>query len=137
MIQKETLKAQHSELIGMVGELSRELDPTVLKHNASKASDMLKRFTSRLQFHLNMEDKFVYPMLLIKDNEDVKTITRNFVEEMGSLLEAYTEFAGKWDTPEKIEAGPEGFVSEIKGIFAALGRRIEKEDKELYTLLGD
>ena len=85
MLQTESFRTQHSELLGMVGELSKELDPALLQRNASNAHRMLRLFTERLKFHLNMEDKLFYPKLLNQADEKIKSTAQRYIDEMGSI----------------------------------------------------
>jgi len=45
-----------------------------------------------------------------------------------------TAFAARWSSGEVIAAAPARFRTEADGVFAALGRRIERENEQLYPL---
>ena len=44
---------------------------------------------------------------------------------------------GSWTKAFAIQQNPEEFVEATKGIFDARGKRIEKEDSELYVLVDE
>lgn len=52
---------------------------------------------------------------------------------IGAVVKAY---ADKWND-EAMCASPDEFVTETRGLIAALGARIERENKELYPLADD
>lgn len=135
MIAIESFKQHHKELLLVATEITRLLNTEALKKDSSAVRSQLSKLAGKLSVHLAMEDKSLYPLFLNHKNEMIKETVSRFMQEMGGIKDAFMEYNRKWTMAVSIQNDPEAFIRETKGIFAALAKRIDKEDKELYTLV--
>ncbi|MGI5070774.1 hemerythrin domain-containing protein [Treponema pectinovorum] len=105
-----------------------------VKENAAEIALNINKMTGIIKMHLASEDKLLYPELLASKSENVKKITKQYMDEMGDLYKAYGNFAEEFRTPSKIEENSQKFVESFKAVEAALNTRIAREEKELYPL---
>jgi len=120
--------------MSLATELSRLLLATKLAKDAAQAHKLLTELTGKLIVHLAAEDQVLYPQLLKAKNPRTQTMAKRFITEMGSIAQAFKSYVVKWGSPASIQANPEAFVTETKGIISALGERIRKENTQLYPL---
>lgn len=71
----------------------------------------------------------------IKEKKAVANDKSN-VDEMGYIKEAFANIGAEWPIPKAIENDPLSFSQEIKELFTALIRHIQKEKAELYPVVG-
>jgi len=137
MINTELFYQQHDELIEMATAISAECDSDA--NVVEKADDIrrsINRMMGKLGVHLAIEDDYLYPRLKSHPDPLVRETTARFEREMFGLKPAFRTFKEKW-TSDEIRLDPHGFRSEITGLFAALGHRVECENIQLYPYLGD
>lgn len=137
MSATSNLRKQHNDLLAIATELSTKLKPETLSENASEARTMLSKLAGKLQVHLSMEDKSLYPALLKHSDESIKKTAESFIAEMGGIGTVLKKYLDKWHSAEAIQSDANGFITETGGIFNALSKRIEKEDRELYPLVDE
>ena len=137
MSQTKVFRDQHEELLAIVSEISNHLDQDKLGKSAAEVRSLLSKLFAKLGIHLAMEDKALYPKLLESNDESVKTMAKEFMEEMGGIGEALKNYRAKWPTHFSIEKAPVEFIKETKGIFIALGTRIDRENSQLYVKLDE
>jgi len=127
----DNFKRQHQELLGLVGELAAKVkaDPG----DAKGLRTLLSALSGKLTVHLAMEDKALYPRLLQVDADNSRGLARAFQQEMGGLADSFAQFNQKWQTGA-IAADPGGFARATQDLASALGRRIARENAELYPL---
>ena len=123
----DKFRQQHEEILGIVGELNEQLKA---KADAQALRAVLSNLAGKLNFHLAMEDKALYPRIMEKDAR-ANALARKFMEEMGGLGEAFAAYNAKWQVTA-IRKDPEGFATETRKVFVALGKRIARETAELY-----
>lgn len=122
-------RQQHDEILELVGELTRGLKANA---DAETLRGVLSNLAGKLNFHLAMEDKALYPRILKMDAK-ASAMAGKFMEEMGGLGEAFSNYNNKWQV-SAIRSDPAGFASATHKVFAALGKRIARENAELYPL---
>lgn len=88
--------------------------------------------SASIKLHLAVEDRVVYPALANSGRPELAAMGRFYQEEMGGLAQAYTEFAGRWNLPNRVAADPAGFRKEANAVFKALFLRAKREESELY-----
>lgn len=125
----DKFRQQHDEILGLVGDLNAKLKA---RADAQDLRGTLSSLAGKLNFHLAMEDKALYPRLMTMDARTSKVAGR-FMEEMGGLGEVFTTYNNRWQV-SAIRSDPEGFAVETRKVFTALGKRIARENAELYPL---
>ena len=135
MAKSDRFTKQHDELLVLANELAATLDAAQLTENATKARSILNKLAGKLLLHLGAEDQFLYPHLLASGDAETKRIAQQFVDEMGGISQAFVTYNNKWKASANIQADATGFINETKAIYAALAKRIEKENTILYPLM--
>lgn len=129
----ENFRRQHDELLQIVGEIVPQLQAEALAKNASTVRSQLSQLAGKLNVHLAMEDKSLYPMLIAHPDAAIAAKATAFSVEMGNIKEAFGGYMKRWATAALIQQSPKEFVSETNSIFATLGQRIERENNDLYA----
>ena len=133
MAYTDNFRRQHQEILDIVGEMHGRLKPEQAAADPKALRSLLSALAGKLTLHLAMEDKALYPRPVERDFENSRAIANAFSQEMGGLAQAFASYNQKWQATA-IGADPSGFVRETQDVFAALGRRIGRENKELYPL---
>jgi hemerythrin-like domain-containing protein len=134
MINVDNFRQQHREIMQVVSDISPRLVAERLKEDASGVRSMISALAGKLLVHLAMEDRSLYPTLTGSGDKAVVSLARAFMDEMGDLKVVFNDYLKKWPTAMAIQADVNAFISDTRGIFNALGRRVEREDKELYGM---
>lgn len=125
----DKFRQQHDEILALAGDIQQELKA---KGDAQALRTLLSSLAGKLNFHLAMEDQALYPRIMKLDPKAKELATR-FVSEMGGLAQAFGAYNAKWQT-SAIRNDPAGFAEETREIFVALGKRVARENAELYPL---
>ena len=134
MALSDIYRRQHDELLTMAGSLSESLNPESLKKDPKNTLMILAQFSAKLNVHLAMEDKALYPKLIASNNEQCQKTARQFQDEMGGIKAVFEAYTAKWSNSNAISSDTDAFIQESKDLIQALAGRIEKENTTLYTL---
>jgi hypothetical protein len=126
----DKFRVQHNEILAIATEITKSIDA---KAEAAVTRKMLSGLAGKLNFHLAMEDKALYPRLMEKKGSDANAMATKFMHEMGGLGDAFTAYNNKWQV-SAIRNDPVGFSRETRAVFSALSQRIARENRELYPL---
>jgi iron-sulfur cluster repair protein YtfE (RIC family) len=135
MKQTDRFHKQHNELLELAKKIDELLVPEQLANDATEVRRCLSDLVGKLRMHLAAEDNALYPSLLKHENEEVKAIAQQFIDEMGNIGAVLASYLEKWSSHLPIQDNPMDFIKETRGIFSALADRIEKEDNKLFPLL--
>jgi hypothetical protein len=127
-------REQHAALVKGIGAIQRLARPAELSTRAPELLRLLMELAGQLKLHLALEDESLYPKLVKATDPKTAEIARRFQREMGGLRRAFEAFLADWSTVAKLQADPARFVEAWGGIVKALGARVEREEKELYSL---
>jgi hypothetical protein len=126
----DKFKGQHDEILAIAGEitdkLKRKPDPAAIRK-------LLSNLAGKVNFHLAMEDKALYPRLMEHKDASAKALATKFMKDMGGLAQVFTDYNNKWQV-SAIKSDPDGFSTETRKVFGALAHRISRENAELYPL---
>ena len=131
----DNFRKQHVEILETVNEILGSMDATSLEKDATKIRHLLSKIAGKINVHLAMEDKSLYPKMINHDSEKVRKIAKTYMNEMSNINQKFKNYISKWPNPMVIQADSRAFIRETREIFAALQRRIERENVELYPLL--
>jgi iron-sulfur cluster repair protein YtfE (RIC family) len=126
----DKFRSQHNEILVVAKEMTAELKGTA---DAAVLRKLLSNLAGKLNFHLAMEDQALYPRLMERKDSDAKAMATRFMTEMGGLGKVFTTYNEKWQV-SVIRKDPAGFAGETQAVFAALTKRIARENTELYPL---
>lgn len=129
----DNFRRQHQEILAVVGEIQARLKPDVVRNDPKALRTLLSALAGKLSIHLAMEDKALYPRMIQADVENSGAMATAFQNEMGSIGQVFSAHNQKWQAGQ-IGADPGGFVRETQDLFGALGKRIERENSQLYPL---
>lgn len=135
MSKTKMFRDQHDDLLKAASKLKAELNADKLGRDAVPAKSALAQLLGKLSVHLAMEDKSLYPQLLKHSDQRVQTTASRFVSEMGAIGKVLGDYQKAWPSDAAIQQNPRGFVQQTGTILEALGRRIEKENSELYKMV--
>ena len=128
----DKFRQQHTEILAVVGELNDKIKANA---DAQVLRTVLSNLAGKLNFHLAMEDKALYPRFLRQAGE-AQAVAKRFQAEMGDLGGAFQAYNLRWQVTA-IRNDPAGFAAETHRVFQALGKRIGRENAELYPLADD
>ncbi len=125
---------QHSELLAIAGRLSKAIAGKLADIGPAKAAfDIVLELAAKLSTHLAAEDKFLYPKMKTVAG-DAGSVASRLEIEMGHVKTAFGDYRKKWGTVNAIQANGAAFCSDTSGLIAALGKRIDVENRQLYPL---
>ncbi|MDJ0278338.1 hemerythrin domain-containing protein [Sphingomonas sp. 2R-10] len=128
-LRRETLVAEHAELLAVIGDL--------LRHAARRpqpVADIAQlrwRLSRLLLAHLAKEDRLLHPMLQRGGDPVAAALSHRFEEEMGGLSDGFKAYMQDWDA-QRIAADPGGFETATRSLATALSDRIRREETQLY-----
>jgi Hemerythrin HHE cation binding domain len=135
MARTDKFRSQHAELVQAAADFSKLLSPAQLGKDGGPARQQLAQLAGKLNVHLAMEDKSLYPGLLRHKDPAVQAKAKKFIDEMGGIKKAFAAYSGKWPSAAAIQANAGGFVQETQALFGVLAQRIQAEDNDLYKLV--
>ncbi|HEX2544178.1 MAG TPA: hemerythrin domain-containing protein [Ramlibacter sp.] len=127
----DKFRTQHDEILQLAGEITEQLKRKDM--DAAVVRKQLSNLAGKVNFHLAMEDKALYPRLIERKGTRAETTATKFQTEMGGLAQVFTEYNNKWQL-SAIRADAAGFGNETRKVFGALAHRIARETSELYPL---
>lgn len=134
MAMTDSYRRQHNELLEMATKLAGKLSVDIVTKEASDIVSVLSQFGSKLNMHLTMEDKALYPKLMSSGNTKTAQVAKDYMAEMGGIKQVVEKYLNSWALSKNIIAEPQKFIDESKGIISALKTRIDKENNILYPL---
>lgn len=135
MSQIKNFQEQHTKVLQIVGEISSLLKGGQVARDAQQLRQLLSKLAGVINIHLAMEDKSLYPALLTHQNAVVRSTAKKFMDEMGSIRQAFESYMRKWPASTSIQNNPTEFARETANLFNALSKRIARENSELYPLV--
>lgn len=133
----EKFRVQHGEIMEVVTEIRSHLVRDKITADATEVSRLLARFMGKLNVHLAMEDKNLYPKLLSHDDAHVQSMTQKFITEMGGIADAVGDYKARWSSARVMQAEPDEFIAQTRRLFSALEKRVKSENTILYKALDD
>ena len=134
MFKTDIYRKQHDELLAVAGKIAPLLNSNDTTTKTNELLENLGELAAKLNTHLTMEDKALYPKLLSSNSEETIKTTNDFIEEMGGIKKVFEGYVSEWANPTAIKTRSDEFITATQGLFAALTQRIDKENTVLYPL---
>ncbi len=133
----EIIQRQHAEILQLAQKISMYDSIPKVREHAFDISLLLGALSGKLMMHLASEDQFIYPCLMEKQDPKIQETSKQFASEMGSLAQVFGKYKNKYLGDSKITNAPGEFLGESGKVMEAIGKRIAREEKDLYPLLDD
>src|SRR4051812_41362316 len=88
----DKFRTQHDEILAIAGEITDKLKTNA---DAAVVRKLLSSMAGKVNFHLAMEDKALYPRLLQADSK-AQSLANKFSKEMGGLAQVFVDYNAKW-----------------------------------------
>ena len=134
-LRTATFRKQHEGIIEIVDSILMSMDPEVLKNNSHGIRKLLTKLSNNVKIHLILEDTALYPILANSDDDKVREISRQYMEEMGIISNSYTSYVEKWSAGSSIKDNTAIFITETKELLGSLLNRIDRENNGLYQII--
>ena len=118
----------------LAAKLQAELVPGRVAADPAAARRLLARFRGLLLVHAAMENDALYPSLLDHRDANVRARARALFDEVGTIYDGVRQHGERWASPERIQAEATVFVQETLALLKTLGKRMARENAELYPL---
>lgn len=135
MINLTNLTRQHTTIMDEVNLIEDEIRKPLI--NTDETALHINLLAGHLKMHLMSEDKYLYPDLLVCSDKEIQTMAKQYMDEMGNLSETYKEYKNNYNVGSKIIENQNKFKNDTIKIVNELKKRIDKEEKGLYTLIKD
>lgn len=122
----------HGILVDLIGKVRSSAIAGDYEHNAK----YIRKFKLMLNEHLLEENLRLYTYLghCLKDDTEGNELMQEMRKEMGSIGRAVSQFIRHYEEFGVDARNVNKFIEELDGITAALGDRIAREERSLYTL---
>lgn len=129
----ETLKHQHRIVIDMATKILNSINKD--SQNIDVISISLRILAGKVREHVGLEDREIYPRLMISSDSTISSLATKYKHDIGGLLPKFNFYMENWLDKTKIKNNLTDFIKDTNEILNALLTRIETEDKELYPLI--
>ena len=126
----DKFRVQHEEILAMTGEIIEKIKS---QPDAPAIRKLLSNLAGKVNFHLAMEDKALYPRLMQRKDTHANALATKFMTDMGGLAAVFAAYNAKWQV-SAIKSDPATFANETRKVFGALAHRIQRENTDLYPL---
>lgn len=131
----ENFRRQHAELLGLAAEIGGRLTPDAVSGGAPELRRLLAQFAGRLNIHARMENEALYPRLFEHHDARVRAQADALFAEVGTIYQAFGALLEEWPSAAAIEQRPLEFIRQTLKVFRLLGKRMLREESELYPLV--
>jgi iron-sulfur cluster repair protein YtfE (RIC family) len=126
----ERLIAEHARIDAILGRLKALVEAD--QPCASLAMLALSDLSSELSHHLEHEDSFIYPRMIVGQDQTARDVAWRFVTDFAALREDWQVYLAEWNT-ECIVEDWAMFCRESEAMIARIARRVRAENELLYT----
>jgi hypothetical protein len=135
-VATENYRRQHMELFELAMQIGQRLNsPDDLRKSAAEVRRLLAQFAGKLNVHARMENEAFYPRLFGHEEETVRARATELFSEVGAIYDAFNQFLCNWPNAAAIEANPSEFSRQMGRALRMLGKRMMREEAELYPLV--
>ncbi|MDS4012156.1 MAG: hemerythrin domain-containing protein [Defluviicoccus sp.] len=129
------LKRQHAEISKAIDAVLEAIEAGEIAGCAPMLAAQLHEIAALVTSHLRIEDKEVYPTLMVRPETAVSGIATAFREHMGNLAHEFAAFSQRYATAAVIADDEPEFCQATREIFKKLRLRMQREERELYPLM--
>lgn len=124
---------QHDNIAIEIDFINSNITSEITDELAGELAKHINLLAGKLNIHLSMEDKYLYPSL--KENELTNLSIDEYINEMSGLAKEFNSFKEKYNTKQKLLSNIPSFKLDGKKIINKILLRIKKEENTIYKLI--
>ncbi len=128
-------RRQHGEIAATINTLSELLRDQDAVSRTFDIRAVLNELSSKLDDHLALEDRVLYPRLLEHGDARVRAAAAELQGELSGLHAVCDQYFAAWSSVSTIAARFHTFRFETRAVMARLQDRMRREDEELGPAL--
>lgn len=98
--------------------------------------ELFFRYVELVKDHLETEERELYQLLLMDDDNDARNTGRKFLSGSGEIKRVFGQYLKRWCKGKELRIRDhEAFIRDTREIFALVIRRIDDEIVHLYPTL--
>lgn len=98
--------------------------------------ELFFRYVELVKEHLETEERELYQLLLMDDDNDARNTGRKFLSGSGEIKRVFGQYLKRWCKGKELRIRDhEAFIRDTREIFALVIRRIDDEIVHLYPTL--
>ncbi|MDQ5767248.1 hypothetical protein [Thiothrix subterranea] len=98
--------------------------------------ELFFRYVDLVKEHLETEERELYQLLLMDDDNDARNTGRKFLSGSGEIKRVFGQYLKRWCKGKELRIRDhEAFIRDTREIFALVIRRIDDEIVHLYPTL--
>jgi hemerythrin-like domain-containing protein len=130
----EKLRRDHANLLQLMERALLTLDNRKAADHETVLNSLVS-FEEALRIHLEIEDRILYPILMDHEDEEIRTLTGEYVKEMRSTFDSFRSFIPRWEVGGTSPPSRDVLTSELKDYASILMQRIRFEEEVLFPTL--
>jgi DNA gyrase/topoisomerase IV subunit B len=134
MIQLSELKQQHQEIAELIQVLSILLHDKSVRHTKT-VFKLFEQLFEKLNNHLELEGKTLYPELLVHKNQMMQEVAMRFLSGSDAITKFFAKYMKNCQTWQATTEKDDTFVHETDKIFDFLKKRVRAEEEEFFPLI--
>jgi hypothetical protein len=134
MARTDSFRKQHQDIVTVVKAISSKLNPAAVEADSPGIRALMSQLMGKLNVHLAMEDKALYPNMLEAKDAHIIATTKRYIAEMGGISAAAKKYSEAYPSAQSITANSGNFIRDSNGLFSALSARVQREESELYPM---
>ena len=135
MIDINNFIRQHKDILSDINEIDKIVSKQDYEEHLNEFVSHINSLAGKLKVHLSYEDKFLYPNLIKGEDMELKSMTEEYMREMGDIADVFTAYKNEFNTRSKINERLDTFKVDTKRILDEIKNRISKEENGLYKVI--
>jgi hypothetical protein len=135
MAHTDLYRKQHKEILELAARMTPLITPKAPPDDTALAHQLFGQLAGKLRVHLVTETKGLFPQLLAHPIPEVRAKAQQYLNDMATLQQAFSEYSLRYATLAAIQQAPAGFAKDTLRFFEALTKRLKEEDNDLYALV--
>lgn len=134
MIPVEAFRAENQQILDLSEVLTTMIDHGDLRGN-SVFCELLDRFSTTVEGHLNHESRSLYGELLRQHDSEAEQLASRFMDNTHELRRILSSYNRSWCHTDPTRGSLDDFSRETKEIIHIVGERIRLENERLFPIL--
>ena len=134
MIDINNFIRQHKDILSDINEIDKIVSKQDYEEHLNEFVSHINSLAGKLKVHLSYEDKFLYPNLIKGEDMELKSMTEEYMREMGDIADVFTDYKNEFNTRSKINERLDTFKVDTKRILDEIQNTFESSNWKSFPV---